>query len=197
MRIRASLLLGLFLLGGTAASASELLQYTYDARGRLVRVDNGTGYKTGYSIDAADNRTTKVVQNQFTTAWEAETLYHLIGYADGDGWAANTGLPANWLTYGPYAAFPVGSRVGTWRMLIDVRNVPDNSPVVTVDVWDATAGQQLASRVVTRHQWATDMTYQVFELPFPLDLSRAGHLIELRTFYHGAAYVRVDKIGVY
>ena len=41
------------------------------------------------------------------------------------------------------------------------------------------------------------MAYQVFELPFTMDASRAGHLIEFRTCYAAKAYINVDRIGYY
>ena len=54
------------LLAAAAAVASETIQYTYDARGRLVQVSrSGTGtgttnnVVTNYTIDKADNRTNK------------------------------------------------------------------------------------------------------------------------------------------
>ena len=57
----------------TAASATETITYTYDARGRLVQVvHSGTvnnGVATSYTIDKADNRT-----NKTTTAEQKETL---------------------------------------------------------------------------------------------------------------------------
>jgi hypothetical protein len=80
--------------------------------------------------------------------------------------------------------------------LIDILNT-DDSLIATLDVWDATAGQQLASRNVTRQQWVAGQAYQVFELPFTLDASRAGHAIELRTYYQNHAYLRVEKVGYY
>lgn len=47
----------------TAALASETIAYSYDARGRLVKVvRSGTvnnGVTTTYTIDRADNRTNK------------------------------------------------------------------------------------------------------------------------------------------
>lgn len=180
------------------AQAQSVINYGYDARGRLVEVADGRGIKSTYGLDPADNRTGVAVVSQFATSWEAEALPHVIGYADGDGWAANVTLSSNFLTYGPYSTnVPVGQRVGVWRMMIDVRDVADNSPVVTLDVYDATAGQQLASRTVTRHAWSSGFAYQTFELPFAFDAARAGHMLELRTYYHGAAYVRVEKIGYY
>jgi hypothetical protein len=48
-----------------AALASETLTYSYDARGRLVRVDHSGGVNNNavanYSYDKADNRTLKNV----------------------------------------------------------------------------------------------------------------------------------------
>lgn len=53
----------LALLLSTAADAAETITYTYDARGRLVKVvRTGTvnnGVTTDYVIDKADNRTNK------------------------------------------------------------------------------------------------------------------------------------------
>lgn len=46
------------------ASASEVIQYTYDARGRLVEVERAqptVTIKTKYTYDRADNRTKKEV----------------------------------------------------------------------------------------------------------------------------------------
>ena len=54
-------LLVLSLLLSTAADAAETITYTYDARGRLVKVERtGTvnnNVTTNYTIDKADNRT--------------------------------------------------------------------------------------------------------------------------------------------
>ncbi len=50
----------LMLVTSGAAQASETIKYTYDAQGRLVRVERtGTvnnGVNTDYEIDKADNR---------------------------------------------------------------------------------------------------------------------------------------------
>jgi YD repeat-containing protein len=193
------LLVGCCAIGLSSSSFSQTaVTYGYDARGRLTEVDDGIGTKTNYTLDRADNRTNVTAQGQFSASWAAQSLPHLIGYAEADGWAADVSIAPSFLTYGPYTAtVPVGARVGTWRMLIDVRNVPDDSVIATLDVYDSTAGQQLATRNVTRQQWAAGQAYQVFELPFTLDSSRAGHAIELRTYYQQHAYLRVEKIGYY
>lgn len=52
--------LALMSIGETAAMAAETVKYTYDARGRLVKVERtGTvnnGVVTEYEVDRADNR---------------------------------------------------------------------------------------------------------------------------------------------
>lgn len=61
MRIITSALLAATLLGAGAAQATETIKYTYDAKGRLVKVERtGTinnGVTTTYAHDKADNRT--------------------------------------------------------------------------------------------------------------------------------------------
>ncbi len=56
---------GLALVAVAAAQAAETINYSYDARGRLVRVQhNGSvnaNVVTNYSYDKADNRTLKKV----------------------------------------------------------------------------------------------------------------------------------------
>lgn len=195
---RATLFAAATLLGLAPAMAQNATLYTYDARGRLTQVQDGAGTKSTYALDRADNRSNVTVQNQFSVSWEAQSLPHQIGYADSGGWAANVTLSPGYLTYGPYTqSVPLGSRVGVWRMMIDVSNVADNSAVATIDVNDATTMQQLASKTLYRHDWVAGYAYQIFELPFTIDSTRVGHMIELRTYYNGAAYLRVEKIGYY
>ena len=59
------ILTGALLAGLTAAAiASETVKYSYDAKGRLVRVEHfgnvNNGVVTNYTYDRADNRLTKV-----------------------------------------------------------------------------------------------------------------------------------------
>lgn len=62
-RIEKVALAGLALAAAAAAAASETINYSYDARGRLVRVQHSGSVNpnvvTNYSYDKADNRTLK------------------------------------------------------------------------------------------------------------------------------------------
>jgi len=64
-RLEAWLLAGTALGIAAAAMAAETIAYTYDARGRLIKVvRSGTvnnNVVTSYSYDKADNRTNKTV----------------------------------------------------------------------------------------------------------------------------------------
>lgn len=61
--MRAILAFVILLVLGVAAYAAETITYTYDARGRLVRVSHSGSVNnnavTNYTIDKAENRTNK------------------------------------------------------------------------------------------------------------------------------------------
>lgn len=186
----------IFMALSSAGQSQSSATYTYDALGRLAGASDGVGIRSDYALDPAGNRARVVTRRLFDRVWEAESLPHVVGYADRNGWAANVNTPSGHMTYGPYATdIAPGARIATWRMLIDVRNA-SNDQIVTLDVYDSTAGEQLASRSVFRLEWIADQSFRTFELPFTLAASRAGHAIELRTYYHGSSYILVDKIGV-
>ena len=60
-----SLICASFLLTGSAAAATETITYTYDAKGRLIKIErSGTvnnGVVSQYVHDKADNRTSVTV----------------------------------------------------------------------------------------------------------------------------------------
>ena len=60
-RAVATILAGVATLIGTAALATETITYTYDARGRLIKVVHtgsvNNNNQTCYKLDKADNRT--------------------------------------------------------------------------------------------------------------------------------------------
>ncbi len=179
------------------AAAQSVATYQYDARGRLVETADGNGWKSTYQLDGADNRSRVVTQNQFQKAYEAESLFHAVGFAEADGWAANIYTPSSALIYGPYANdTPVGNRVATFRAMVDNVTAENNS-ILYIDVYDFDANQSLAGRFVTRHEFVSPWSYQVLELPFQWTSARLGHRIEFRAFYIGSSHIRIDKVGYY
>jgi hypothetical protein len=130
--------------------------------------------------------------------FEAETEFsHMVGYADGEGWACSTADPqSGHMCYGPYTtAFGAGSYSADVHMMIDVNaDTSTNDKVVTVDVFDTASGQILAVKEVYRYDFLQPMVYQVFSVPFT---SNPGSNLEFRIFWHANAYINVDKIHVH
>ncbi len=189
----------LVLVGASIAPALPQVStfYTYDALGRLTRVDRPSNAVT-YTYDPADNRSNVTSVNPYATYWEAEALFHNTGYAQGDAWVAGgPGVPSNHMIYGPYTTgVPTGNRVAAFRMALDVPSNPSpDDQIVVIDVYNATAGQLLASEIIQRKRWALPLTYQTFELPFTLSAGQVGHMLEFRVYYIGHSYILVDKVG--
>jgi len=130
--------------------------------------------------------------------YEAETnLAHAVGYADGDGWAVNVvdSEPGH-MCYGPYtSAFPAGSYIADFVIMIDVNDPPASDiQVLSLDVFDAASQTAVGELTVSRYDFDAPMTYQVFSVPFTVG---DGTTLEFRTFWHGGAYINVDKVHVY
>ena len=130
--------------------------------------------------------------------WEAEgpSLSHETGRLETDGWLCQVGIdpPGKHMIYGPYdTTLPAGANTAQFRLSTD-NNTANNDPVVTVDVNDATSGQVLASQVITRTQFSVAGQYVNFSLPFTVPAD--NHAIELRVFWDGSAYTKVDWVGV-
>lgn len=180
----------------SAAHAQHVETYAYDSHGRLIEVQRSSNRSTQYALGQATNRDARQTFEQYDALWQSESLAHGAGYAVPGGWAANTSTPSTFVVYGPYTTgVPVGMNTASWRMSVDNNSSPDASYVATIDVWDATANEQLAARTLTRHAWMTAATLQDFELPFVLKSTSAGHMIEFRTWFHGAAAITADQVG--
>jgi hypothetical protein len=133
-----------------------------------------------------------------STHWEGEgpSLGHKTGRLETDGWLCQTGIdaPNDHMIYGPYDTnTPAGSNVAEFRMKID-NNTANNDPVVDIDVRNATTGQILASQTITRQQFSIAANYTSFTLPFTMPA--ANQSLELRVYWRGAAYIKVDWVGV-
>lgn len=192
-------LVGASVIWAGLAAAQEAQIYSYDVHGRLTAVHRDmatSSMVTSYGLDSADNRDMRASGPTMTAVWEAESLPHVVGYAEADGWAANINQPQHYMTYGPYTPdVPTGSRVAVWRMMVDWVDVSGSATAIRLDVYDATAGEALATEYLSHASWRAPWTYQWIEVPFQMDASRAGHLIELRTWFIPIAHVRVDKVG--
>src|SRR5687767_12116708 len=133
-----------------------------------------------------------------TTCWEGEgaALRHKTGRLETDGWLCQTGIDAanDHMIYGPYdATIPAGPNVAEFRMKID-NNTANNDPIVDIDVRNATTGQVLAAQTITRQQFPVAANYTNFTLPFTMPASNQS--IELRVYWRGAAYTKVDWVAV-
>jgi|GEM_PF-4813172 len=127
---------------------------------------------------------------------EGSSLFKLVGRADGDGWSANTTADSQGrLIYGPYAThWGDGAKNAVFRLMVD--SITTGGNVVTVDVYDATADQVIATRAIPRSSFTQPYMYRDFSLGFSLD-NRLGHAIETRVYWHDISYVKVDKISVF
>jgi hypothetical protein len=127
-------------------------------------------------------------------SWATSPFAHIVGRADGDGWSANTTQDnQGHMLYGPYdTSLPAGDLSATFKLWVD-NNTADNNAVATIDVYDATIGQSLTSRDITRQQFTATTTWQDFSLPFT---NTAGHAIEFRVHYKKICKVSVDKVTI-
>lgn len=139
-----------------------------------------------------------ILLRESSTRWEGEGphLSHKTGRLETDGWLCQTGIDAanDHMIYGPYdAGIPAGPNVAEFRMKID-NNTANNDPVVDIDVRNATTGQILATRTITRQQFPVASNYTNFTLPFTLPANNQS--LELRVYWRGTAYTKVDWVAV-
>lgn len=189
----------LFALASDASAQSSTTLYTYDALGRVNGVQSGKGEKSTYSFDAAGNRSQSSTKKQFETSWAATDLYHGTGAADpSGGWTATIYSGEGHMIYGPYTTtVPAGARTAVWRMLIDDSTNAPQDTVAYLDIFDATTGETLGVRSLTWTSFASSWSYQVFEVPFVNDASRAGHQLEFRVWHANKAHLNVERVGYY
>src|SRR5882672_8302511 len=152
---------GLVVLGVlcTAAIADDVA-YTYDALGRLQRVDYANGSSTVYNYDAAGNRTSvsyggqnaapaAVNDSVSTNAKAALTFDPRLNDTDPDNdplTVTQTGTPTapghgtvainsgQTITYTPNATFPVGAATGTDNFSYSISDGQGHSATASVTV---------------------------------------------------------------
>lgn len=130
--------------------------------------------------------------------WEGEggNLRHKTGRPESDGWLCQVGIdaPGDHMIFGPYdRSVPAGPNTAEFRLKTD-NNTANDDHVVTIEVFDANIGQTIASKVVTRRQFPVAAEYTTFSLPF--NLAADDHAIELRVWWAGSSYTKVDWVGV-
>ncbi|WP_298731678.1 GxGYxYP domain-containing protein [uncultured Chitinophaga sp.] len=138
------------------------------------------------------------ILRETSTRWEGEgsALSHKTGRLETDGWLCQTGIdaPNDHMIYGPYSTdVPAGPNVAEFRMKVD-NNTANDDPVVDIDVRNATTGQILAARTITRTQFPVASNYVNFTLPFTMPADNQS--IELRVFWRGTSYTKVDWVAV-
>lgn len=136
--------------------------------------------------------------NERTWRWEAEgsSIGNKTGRPESDGWLCQTGIdaPNQHMVYGPYDnTVTSGPNTAEFRMKID-NNTANNDPIVDIDVSDTATGAILAAQTVTRQQFAIAGDYTSIKLPFVMPAD--NHAIELRVYWRGSAYTKVDWVGV-
>ncbi|WP_428156236.1 hypothetical protein [Brevundimonas sp.] len=185
----------MFFAGPVGAQESQ--DFGYDVHGRLIAVHRDTASSstvTAYGLNSADNRAAREIVLTMAAVWEAEALNHYTGYAQDEGWEANAQQPSSLLIAGPYTAtVPSGFRVAVWKMMAGPSS--STAPLVKLDVFDLSNMEVLTEVTLPRSAWRSDWTYQWFELPFMMDSSRAGHVMEFRVHFFPITHVRVDKVG--
>ncbi|MDR6565152.1 T9SS type A sorting domain-containing protein [Chitinophaga ginsengisegetis] len=136
--------------------------------------------------------------SQRSWRWEGEgpALSHHTGRLETDGWLCQVGIDAanEHMIYGPYDnSVTAGANIAEFRMKTD-NNTANNDSIVDIDVRDATTGAILAFKAITRQQFPIASDYTSFKLPFTMPAD--SHAIELRVFWRGGAYIKVDWVGV-
>lgn len=139
-----------------------------------------------------------IILRETTSRWEAEgpSISHHTGRPETDGWLCQTGIDAanEHMVFGPYdTGIPSGPNIAEFRMKID-NNTANNDAIVDIDVRNATTGQMLASQTITRQQFPVAGNYTNFTLAFTMPADNQS--LELRIFWRGAAYTKVDWVGV-
>ncbi|MBP2159672.1 MULTISPECIES: hypothetical protein [Asticcacaulis] len=136
----------------------------------------------------------------FDTQWGMQSpgIGHVIGRLEADGgWSTIVTDGQDFVQYGPYTTtIPKGDNIATWKLMLD-NTTNDNIPVLRLEVVDAsTGGTILTQRTVTRKQFKQPFRYEYFSLPFTLDASREGHMIELRVWSLGVSYIKIKTVGI-
>jgi RHS repeat-associated protein len=181
--------------GGGLANLRDFA-LTFDTTGRAA---HNLEYRVSWSNPAkmAHDKTAVLwnVNNDLVLEAEGSSYSHVCGTAQGNVWMSpNAGAGSCYLTYGPYqapSAIGPGQVVRFW-LAIDVAT-GNNDAVAVVDVYDSTAGQQIASRTLYRNEFGGGLAnFRDFALTFDTT-GRVAHNLEYRVFWSNPAKMAHDK----
>lgn len=130
------------------------------------------------------------------TYYQAD-LQHQIGrQSESTAWHVNTEQDQKaYMSFGPYAK-DLGSGMITVQWFLEVDNTTaDDFKIVTVDIYDADSQAILASRIITRTEFAAPATEKIVSLQADLKDS-SGHAIEARVYWHGFSYTKLSKVTI-
>jgi len=130
--------------------------------------------------------------------WQAEDVVvsHNTGQLETNGWLCQVGVdaPKQYMIYGQNdKSVTMGLNVAEFRLMIDV-NTGNNDTIADIDVRNVTTGIVLATQSVTRLQFTAAKSYLSFKLPFMMPAD--SQIVELRVFWRGIAYTKVDWTGI-
>ncbi|WP_159622604.1 family 43 glycosylhydrolase [Ruania rhizosphaerae] len=136
------------------------------------------------------------LQNPRIFEAEGQEFGHQMGRVEGDGWSADPvqDTAPGYLLFGPYVSdLDPGNRAARIRIMTDDVS-SDNQALVHIEVHDANSEEVLAERSIRRSDFREAGAYQDFALwgwqapPYSS--------IEFRVYWHGHAYINVDRVAV-
>lgn len=130
--------------------------------------------------------------------YEAERSPRLIGTQTEDPDASNTQAVyadksdnAGFLVYGPYASYPPGEYVASFRLKVD--KTPKKKPIIAIDVAADSGKTIVVRKELQRKDFLKNKHYQEFQLLYALQGSKT---LEFRVYSFGVANIWADKVTV-
>ncbi len=120
---------------------------------------------------------------------------HLVGHADGQGWAATSADGPGMLPNGPgWTSVPPGPKVAAFRVMVG-NSTADDAVVATLSVVDRSSNSTLGRLILHRRDFAAAMTYQDFLVPFTL--APKYNQLDLRVAVTGMAFIKLGVVYVH
>ena len=163
--------------------------------------------RAGYLVSVQSIRNSKQSQhgfplerNSFGIVGSGTTpvhLQHLTGSPNPQGWTATAGRDhANYLSFGPYySGLEPGDHIAVFSLSIGATSSVA-TPVVRLDVNDATVQQSITYRDIAWRQFIKANRFEYFSIPFHLDSNHKGRPLEFRVYWFGGATMTLRLVGI-